>query len=75
MGLLSDGYEADVDSFGGKGVTGAFLVDSFFQFHVDAKTWDYYMGRMLLYLWEKTGRVYMAVCAGGSACVVRAVGV
>ena len=39
-----DGYEADVDSFGGKGVTGAFLVDSFFQFHVDAKTWDYYMG-------------------------------
>ena len=42
-------------------------MDSFFQFHVDAKTWDYYMGRMLLHLFTKTGRVYMAVCAGGSA--------
>ena len=62
-----DGYEADVGSFGGKSVTGAFLVDSFYQFHVDAKTWDYYMGRMLLHLDKQTELVYMAVCAGGSA--------
>ena len=62
-----DGYEADVGSFGGKSVSGAFLVDSFFQFHVDATTWDYYMGRMLLRLWKQTGLVYMPVCAGGSA--------
>ena len=62
-----DGYETDVASFGGKNVTGAFLVDSFFQFHVDERTWDYYMGRMLLHLWKETGHVYMAVCAGGSA--------
>ena len=38
-----------------------------FQFHVDERTWDYYMGRMLLHLWRETGHVYMAVCAGGSA--------
>ena len=62
-----DGYEADVGAFGGRGVAGAFLVDSLFQFYVDARTWDYYMGRMLLHLWEQTGCVYMAVCAGGSA--------
>ena len=29
--------------------------------------WDYYMSRMLLNLWQRTGRVFMAVCAGGSA--------
>jgi len=62
-----DGYEAGVSSFGGQHVTGAFLMDSFSQFHVDAKTWDYYVGRMLLNLWKQTGHVYMAVCAGGSA--------
>eukprot|EP00973_Karenia_brevis_P017875 2455195-Karenia_brevis.AAC.1 len=34
---------------------------------VNASTWDYYMSRMLRHLWEKTGKVFMACCAGGSA--------
>jgi hypothetical protein len=62
-----DGYEANPNEFNGKQVEGAFLVDSFSQFHANARQWDYYMGRMLLHVYKETGLVFMAVCAGGSA--------
>ena len=51
----------------GREVDGAFLVDSFSQMVTESGSWDYYMSRMLLDLWQRTGRVFMAVCAGGSA--------
>ena len=62
-----EGYQVNRDAFGGKPVEGVFLVDSYSQMVVDQWTWDYYMGRMLRHLWERTGQVFMAVCAGGSA--------
>ena len=62
-----EGYQVNREAFGGKPVEGVFLVDSYSQMVVDQWTWDYYMGRMLRHLWERTGKVFMAVCAGGSA--------
>ena len=58
-----DGYDSAADPR----VAGAWLVDSFSQFWKSEREWDYYMGRMLRSVWDSTGVVCMAVCAGGSA--------
>ena len=42
-------------------------MDSLSQLVVDARRWDFYMGRMLRHVLDTTGMVCMAVCAGGSA--------
>ena len=50
-------------------VYGAFLIDSF-SFMVDQSNgWreDHYVARMLSYIWDVTGKVFMAVCKGGAA--------
>ena len=62
-----DGYDVVGSDVHGREVDGAFLVDSFSQMVTESGSWDYYMSRMLLDLWQRTGRVFMAVCAGGSA--------
>ena len=56
-------------------VIGCFLIDSLSQMVTeDGKCFDHYMERALTYLWETTGKVYMAVCAGGSALVTPCAG-
>ena len=62
-----DGYHVPGTAVYGREVEGAFLVDSLSQMVSESGGWDYYMSRMLLDVWQRTGRVFMAVCAGGSA--------
>ena len=62
-----DGYDIVGSEVYAREVEGAFLVDSFSQMVTESGSWDYFMSRMLLDIWQRTGRVFMAVCAGGSA--------
>ena len=61
------GFDVVGSDVHGREVEGAFLVDSFSQMVTESGSWDFYMSRMLLDVWQRTGRVFMAVCAGGSA--------
>ena len=55
------------DGYSNESVYGCFVVDSFAQMVKEDGSWSWYMTRMLTDMWKSTGRVYIAVCAGGSA--------
>ena len=60
-------YQTDTGRYQNAAVTGAFLVDSFAYMRTTDGFCDEYMPRMLEHLYATTGKVFMALCKGGSA--------
>ena len=60
-------YQTDTGRYQNAAVTGAFLVDSFAYMRTTDGSCDEYMPRMLEHLYATTGKVFMALCKGGSA--------